>query len=37
MVVAGGDGGSCCSCGGVDGWFYFIFLFLMVVVGNGSP
>ena len=24
MVVGGGDSGSC-SCGGVDGWFYFCF------------
>ena len=27
MVVGGDDSGSCCSCGGVDGWFYFFFVF----------
>ena len=27
MVVGGDDSGSCCSCGGVDGWFNFFFVF----------
>ena len=27
MVVGGADSGSCCSCGGVDGWFYLLFFF----------
>ena len=34
-VVGGGDSGSCCSCGGVGRWFYFLFLFSMVVADSG--
>ena len=25
MVMGSGDSGSCCSCGGIDRWFYFLF------------
>ena len=35
MVAGGSDSGNCYSCGGVDGWFYFLFFIFYFFDGGG--